>query len=469
MFANSFFTEQILHVDKARTPPRPVHARGSGAHGYFVVTHDVSKYTSAAVFNGIGKKTPVFGRFSPATPNLGGPELNRDIKGLAVKYYTEEGNLDHLCLHLPVYMYRNPTDFDFLVRAQRRNPKTNIMDQTVAWDYRTNRPDIFHLLFWLYSDYTIPNGYRKMDIFPIHAYEIYNKKGERFYVRFNYRTEQGLANLTNVQAQAIASQDQDYFTRDLYNAIENKNYPSWTLEMDVIPFRDLKKLNYNPFDVTKLWEKGTYKTVTIGRLVLDRNVDNWFREVEQSAFNPSNLVPGISGPMDFLFQSRVVSYRDAQDYRLGVNHNKIDINLPKYAKTYLRDGNPPTRYNMKDAPNYLPNSFNGPVPYIDENAPSRRLLVLESYAVDFGNVAEFYNNVLKTEEERIRLARNIAADLVLVQEPVKTRVIKMLSLINETLAERVAAAAVPPTPKKPLMATKETYAPLARCIEVFRP
>ncbi|XP_013190987.1 vegetative catalase-like [Amyelois transitella] len=468
LFTNPFATEQFLHTDKERIPERVVHARGSGAHGYFVVTHDVSKYTAAKVFNVIGKKTPVFGRFSPAIPNKGGTELNRDTKGLAVKYYTEDGNLDHLCLHHPVYFYRNPNDFPSFIRAERRNPKTNLLDSTAAWDFRTLRPDTLHAVLWLFSDYGIPYGYRRMDIFPIHTYELYNKHGERFYARFNYRTEQGLANLTTAESRAISSRDPDYYTRDLYNAIANKDYPSWRLEMDIMSFKDLKKLKYNPFDVTKLWENGTYETVTIGRLVFDKNVDNFFSEVEQSAFNPANLVPGISGPMDFMFTARLVAYRDTQDYRLGVNHNKIDINLPKYAKYYLRDGNAPVRHNMKDAPNYLPNSFNGPLPYIDKIAPSERLLIVDSNAVDLGNAADFYHHVLKTEEERIRLAQNIAANLASVREPIKTRVIEMMSLINPTLGHRVAAT-IPPTPEKPLVATRETYAPLARCIEAFSP
>ncbi|XP_053605078.1 catalase-2-like [Plodia interpunctella] len=466
LFVNPVFTEQILHIDKERIPERIVHARGAGAHGYFVVTHDVSKYTSAAVFNGIGKKTPVFGRFSPSVPNIAGAETIRDTKGLSVKYYTEEGNFDLLSLHHPVYFYRNPSDFDSFVKAERRNPRTNILDATAAWDFRTNRPDSLHAVMWLLSDYGIPDGYRKMDIFPIHTFEIYNKHGDRFYVRFNYRTEQGLANLTTAEAQAVGSVDPDYFTRDLYNAIANKNYPSWRLDMDVIPFNDLTKLSYNPFLLTKLWENGTYETVTIGRLVFNRNVDNWFSEVEQSAFNPANLVPGISGPMDFLFTSRVVSYKDTQDYRLSVNHHNIEINKPKYTKHYLRDGKPPTLHNMKDFPNYFPNSFNGPLPYIDKNAPKERLLILETNAVDFENIAEFYHHVLKTEGERIRLAQNIAENIRFVQEPVKTRVVEMMSLINPTLGKRVAAA-VQPTAKKPRAATSEAYEPLARCMAAF--
>lgn len=461
-------------MDGARIPERVVHAKGYGAHGYFEVTHDVSKYTAADVYNGIGKKTPVFGRFSTSIHNLGGSEVTtRDTKGLSLKYYTREGNLDHLCLHHPVYLYQDPSKFAHFLRAERRNPKTNMFDATMAWDFRTLHPTALHGILWLLSEYGNPDGYRKMDIFPIHTYEIYNKQGERFYVRFNYRTEQGLANLTTAEAMAIGSQDPDYYTRDLYNAIANKNYPSWRLEMDVIPFHGLKKLNYDPFDFTKLWNKGTYHTVTIGRLVFNRIPDNDFRDTEQVALNPANLVPGISGPPDLLFTGRVVAYRDAQDYRLGRNHNNILINRPKYAKNYLRNSVPPVLENMKDAPIYYLNSFNGPMPYVDTSAPKEKVLILQSNAVDLGNAAYFYNHVLRNEAQREVVATNAAASLVTVVPSIAERVIKLMSLINPTLGARIEAtlkelqARTETYHGKPIAATKESYAPLARCMELF--
>lgn len=435
---NEYMMETTMHSDGERIPERVVHAKGGGAYGYFEVTHDVSKYTKADVFNGIGKKTDIFARFSTVVQNLGGRDQERETKGLAVKFYTKEGNLDLVCVNFPVYFYRDPTLFSSFARSFKRNPRTNLIDSNSRFDFITLRPETLHSILWLLSDYGIPDGYRKMDAFPVHTFEIHNKHGDRYYVRFNFRTEQGLANLTTTEAMAIP--DLDYYNRDLYNAIENKNFPSWRLEMDVMSLYDIKHVDYDPFDVIRIWKVGTYKTVTIGRMVLNKNPDNYFRSIEQSAFCPSNLVPGIPGPVDVLFKSRRLAYPDTQNHRLGRNHNKIIVNTPRYAMEYNRDGQPPVKYNMKDIPNYYPNSFNGPVPYVDESIPNEKLILLQSNAVDLEPASNFYNMYVKDEGHRQRLVANAAALSVDVYRFLVKRFLRLLMLTDPDLGRRYRIA-----------------------------
>ncbi|KAL0842337.1 hypothetical protein ABMA28_014462 [Loxostege sticticalis] len=439
LLGNEYLLDSMMHLTHERVPERIVHAKGTAAFGYFEVTHDISKYTKADVFNGIGKKTPLVARFSTADQNLGGPDVVRELKGMAIKMYTKEGNLDFLCLQTPVYLYTDPLYFQTQVHSFKRNPATNVFDRTVTWDFLTTRPSGLHAFLWTQSDFGIPKSYRNIDGFPIQTYELNNRKGERYYVRFNFRTEQGVRNLTEVGV-TNASQDLDYYTRDLYNAIASKNYPSWRLEMDVMTSEGIKHLDFNPFDVTRLWKNGTYHTVQIGRLTLNKNPDNYFKIAELSAFNPANLVPGIPGPPDTLFKGRRLFYRDTQNYRLGINHNKIDVNLPMYAKTYVRDGVPPVNENMRDAPNYYPNSHSGPEPVVDESKPWRHLVVFEYNAVDLAPPAYFYNHVLSDDGQRQRLAEALAAQLATVTQPVQRRSLKMLTLIDKDLGRRVRHA-----------------------------
>ncbi|CAH2240104.1 jg6358 [Pararge aegeria aegeria] len=460
-FSNEYFIDFLTHNDAERIPERVVHASGTGAHGYFEVTHDVSKYTKAEVFNGVGKKTRIFGRFSNAAQNLGGSDLVREQKGLAVKFYTREGNLDLLCINLPVFFYRDPIEFGHFVHSSKRNPRTQLFDPSLRWDYVTKRPDNVHGQLWVQSDFGLPNGYRKMNQFPIHTYEINNKHGDKYYVRFNFISNQGIEFLSDEAAAAIGSRDPDYFKRDLYNAIENGNYPSWNLEMDLITLEEIKKLDYDPFDLTRLWKKGTYKTIPIGRIVFNQNPDNQFRDNELSAFNPGNLVPGIPGPMDNVFRGRRSSYRDTQTHRLGINHNRIEINKPLYWKVYNRDGYAPVRENMRDAPNYYPNSFNGPVPYVDPSRPNSRFVIYEPNAVDLEPASEFYNDFL-TEDQRQRLVNTTVRSLMPVPPDLQKRVIRLYTLTDVDLGTRVAeglkkALRMPPPPPPPVLRLTQHY------------
>ncbi|XP_045769783.1 peroxisomal catalase 1-like [Maniola jurtina] len=436
-FSNQYFINLLTHNNAERIPERNVHAKGGGAYGYFEVTHDVSEYIKSDVFNGIGKKTPIVSRFSPVTPNLGGSDLVREHRGMAVKFFTKEGNLDLVCISFPVFFHKDPIDFPSFVHSRKRNPKTNLMDFSMHWDFVTKRPVTMHAQLWLLSDFGIPNGYRKMNAFAVHTFEVYNKFGKRYFVRFNFRTNQGIENLSTEQAEEIQARDPDYFNRDLYNAIEKKHFPSWTLEMDVLLLEDVTKLDYDPFDITRLWKKGTYKTVPIGCLTLVQNPDNFFKDVELSAYDPGHLVPGIIGGVDDLFRARRFAYRDTQVYRLGVNHNRIEVNNPLYRKVYNRDGVPPVRENMKDAPNYYPNSFNGPVPYVDPNRPKDKFVIYSSNAVDLQPAADFYNKILQCEDQRERLVNNTVTLLLPVSPKLQRRVIRLFSLTDENLGKKV--------------------------------
>ncbi|XP_075975562.1 catalase-like [Anticarsia gemmatalis] len=428
------------HLDRERIPERVVHSKGGGAFGYFEVTHDVSRYTKADVFNGIGKRTPVMARFSTNRQKLGGNDVTRDVRAIALKMYTREGILDFITFHIPIFFYRDPINFSLNGRAFRRNPRTGLFDSMMRWDFMTLRPEVLFSNLFIMQDLGIPDGYRKTDYFPLHVYEIYNKHGERFFVKFNFRTEIGLFNLTNSQAMVIGAEDPDYFNRDLYNSIAAKNYPSWRLEMDILTKEQITQVDFDPFDMTRLWRRGTYRTVTIGRLVMNRRVDNHFKDTEQGAFSPDNLVPGIVGPHDVVFRSRRLFYPDTQNYRLGVNHANIPVNSPLYVKTYSRDGVPPVLDNMRDAPNYQPNSFNGPMPFVDEARPKDLPFVIHSNAIDLQPIAEFYNEILEDDAHRQRVADNVAESLEPVSPALEKRALRLLSLADVDLGRRVRNA-----------------------------
>ncbi|XP_072933003.1 catalase-2-like [Epargyreus clarus] len=436
-YKNQFHVDLMTDFTNPRIPERVVHAKGTGAWGYFEVLHDVSKYTTADIFNGIGKKTPAFVRFSQAIQNLGGYDTGREQKALSVKFFTREGNLDFLSLHTPVYFYKDAINFEPFAAVIKRNPKTFRRDFTALWDFISKKPETLHATFWLLSDYGLPNGYRKADYFPIQTYEIRNKHGDRHFVRFNFRTCQGIENLSDSEANLIIPRDPDYYNRDLYDSIEEKNYPSWDLEMDVLSYDDVRRVNYDPFDVTRLWKRGTYHTIQIGRLTLNRNPDNFFRDVELAALNPSNLVPGIPGPIDSMFRARRFAYRQTQIHRLGINHNRIHVNTPLYREEYNRDGKPPVLENMKDAPMYFPNSFNGPVWYVDESRPKDSLSLLQSKAVDLEVPAEFYHNYVVTEDQKGRFVNNTIAFLLPVAPYIQRRAIRLFTLVDPDLGRRL--------------------------------
>ena len=308
-----------------------MHAKGSGAFGTFTVTHDISKYTKANLFNKIGKETEVFARFSTVAGERGAADAERDIRGFAVKFYTEEGNWDLVGNNTPVFFIRDPLKFPDLNHAVKRDPKTNMRSAKNNWDFWTSLPEAIHQVTITMSDRGIPYSYRHMHGFGSHTFSMFNAKNEKTWVKFHWVSQQGIKNLTDAEAEAIIACDRESHQRDLFESIEKKDFPRWKLFIQVMTEAEADTLPYNPFDITKVWYKEDFPLIEVGVMELNRNPENYFQDVEQAAFAPANIVPGIGFSPDRLLQGRLFSYGDAHRYRLGVNHHQIPVNRPKNA------------------------------------------------------------------------------------------------------------------------------------------
>lgn len=432
---NPFFSDLIKSIGNEPTRLRKVTAKGTGGFGYFEVLNDVTKYTKAKLFERVGKKTPIVVRLS--TSEAASTDFEpMGLRGFAVKFYTEEGNLDLLTSVTPVFFFRDPMLFTLAARAVRRSPKNYLKDYTAAFDQITLYPEALHSFLWMASEFALPRGFRKMNGYAIQCFPLYNKNGEVYYARFSFLTEQGYDSFTLKEAYELGAQDPEFFFRDLYNSIENKNYPSWILQMDVISSHALNVIDYDPFDVTRLWKNGTYHSVTVGRIVLNRNVDNHYAQIERAAYNPANLVPGFDQPPDNLFRGRVIAYSAAQIHRLGINNQYIRVNRPRYHYTYKRNGEEPTLDNMSDIPDYFPNSFNGPSPYVDPAKPDRRIIIRQSKAQDLDQAAQFYNSILRTDKQKQRLVDNIVNHILRVPHPTQKKFGELLEKTDKDLGRR---------------------------------
>lgn len=353
-----WYLEKIGHFNREVIPERRMHAKGAGAFGTFRVTNDITRYTRAALFNRIGKETPVFVRFSTVAGERGAADAERDIRGFAVKFYTEEGNWDLVGNNTPVFFLRDPLKFPDLNHAIKRDPRTGLTNPTSNWDFWTSLPEAFHQVTIVMSDRGIPDGYRHMHGFGSHTFSMLNAANERVWVKFHWICQQGIRNLTDAQAAAIIAKDRDSSTRDLFNAIERGEYPRWKLCIQVMTQEQARNTTYNPFDLTKVWPHGDFPLIEVGEMELNRNPENFFADVEQAAFNPANIVPGISFSPDKMLQGRLFAYGDAQRYRLGVNHMQIPVNRPRCPyHSYHKDGQMRTDGNNGAAINYEPNSF----------------------------------------------------------------------------------------------------------------
>ena len=324
-----WFLEKLAHFDREVIPERRMHAKGSGAFGVFTVTHDITKYTKAKIFSEIGKKTGMFVRFSTVAGERGAADAERDIRGFAMKFYTEEGNWDLVGNNTPVFFLRDPLKFPDLNHAVKRDPRTNLRSAKNNWDFWSSLPEALHQVTITMSDRGIPLSYRHMDGFGSHTYSMINAAGERVWVKFHFKTQQGIQNLTDAEAEAIVAKDRESHQRDLYEAIERGDFPKWTMYVQVMPETDAEKYRLHPFDLTKVWYKSDYPLIEVGEFELNRNPENFFADVEQSAFAPSNLVPGISASPDKMLQARLFNYADAQRYRLGVNYHQIPVNAAR--------------------------------------------------------------------------------------------------------------------------------------------
>ncbi|MBC7465744.1 MAG: catalase [Bdellovibrio sp.] len=354
--------EKLAHFNRERIPERVVHAKGSGAHGTFTVTHDISKYTRANIFSKLGKKTDLFLRFSTVAGEKGSADTERDPRGFAIKFYTEEGIWDIVGNNTPVFFERDPLKFPDFIHSQKRDPQTGYKNPKRMWDYWSKSPEGLHQITTLFSDRGLPDGYRHMHGFGSHTFSFLNSDGERFWVKFHFKTQQGIKNLTPQRAAELAGSDPDYAGRDLFEAIERKDFPKWNLKIQVMPELEADTYHINPFDLTKVWPHQDYPLIDVGVLELNRNPENYFAEVEQVAFSPSNVPPGIGFSPDKMLQGRLFAYPDAQRYRIGANYQHLPVNRPLNAiHSYQRDGAMRFDGNSGRLDNYEPNSFGGPV------------------------------------------------------------------------------------------------------------
>uniref|UniRef100_R4GCJ7 Catalase n=1 Tax=Anolis carolinensis TaxID=28377 RepID=R4GCJ7_ANOCA len=427
---DAVFIDEMAHFDRERIPERVVHAKGAGAFGYFEVTHDITQYCKATVFEHIGKRTPIAIRFSVVAGESGSADTVRDPRGFAMKFYTEEGNWDLVGNNTPIFFIRDAILFPSFIHSQKRNPQTHLKDPDMVWDFWSLLPESLHQVSFLFSDRGIPDGFRHMHGFGSHTFKLVNASGEAVYCKFHSKTDQGIKNLTVEEAEKLASKDPDYSLRDLYNAIANGDYPSWSFYIQVMTFEQAENFPFNPFDVTKVWPHGDYPLIPVGKIVLNRNPVNYFAEVEQLAFDPSNMPPGIEPSPDKMLQGRLFSYQDTHRHRLGPNYLQIPVNCPYQTQVanYHRDGLMCISGNQGGAPNYYPNSFSGPVDH--PNLKNSHVYISgdvqrfnSANEDNVSQVQDFYTKVL-TEEERKRLCENIAGHLKDAQLFIQKRAVK---------------------------------------------
>lgn len=353
-----WYLEKLAHFDREVIPERRMHAKGSGAYGTFTVTHDITKYTKAKIFSEIEKKTEMFVRFSTVAGERGAADAERDIRGFAMKFYTEEGNWDLVGNNTPVFFLRDPLKFPDLNHVVKRDPRTNMRSAKNNWDFWTSLPEALHQVTITMSDRGIPLSYRHMHGFGSHTFSMINAKNERVWVKFHLVCQQGIKNLTDAEAEAIIAKDRESNQRDLYESIERGDYPKWKMYIQVMTEEQANNMPYNPFDLTKVWYKKDFPLIEVGYFELNRNPENYFAEVEQAAFNPANVVPGIGFSPDKMLQGRLFSYGDAQRYRLGVNHHQIPVNAPRCpVNSYHRDGQMRVNNNAGSTIGYEPNSY----------------------------------------------------------------------------------------------------------------
>lgn len=353
-----WFLEKLAHFDRERIPERVVHAKGSGAYGTFTVTHDISRYTRARIFAEVGKQTPLFLRFSTVAGERGAADAERDVRGFAIKFYTDEGNWDLVGNNTPVFFIRDPLKFPDFIHTQKRDPKTNLRNATAAWDFWSLNPESLHQVTILMSDRGLPQNYRQQHGFGSHTYSFVNDAGERFYVKFHFKSQQGIACYTDGEAAELVGRDRESAQRDLFQNIEQGQFPRWTLKVQVMPEAEAATYHINPFDLTKVWPHADYPLIEVGVLELNKNPENYFAEVEQAAFTPANVVPGIGFSPDKMLQGRLFSYGDTHRYRLGINHHQIPVNAPRCPfHSFHRDGMGRVDGNGGATLNYEPNSF----------------------------------------------------------------------------------------------------------------
>ncbi|WP_300559891.1 catalase [Companilactobacillus sp.] len=407
--------EKLAHFDRERIPERVVHAKGAGAKGIFVLENDMSKYTKADLFNGVGKETPILMRFSQVAGEKGYPDTYRDVRGFSAKFYTQEGNYDIVGNNTPVCFVHDPLKFPDFIHSQKRDPQTNRRSQKMQWDFWSHSPESLHQVTYLMGDRGLPASYREMNGYGSHTFKWVNKDGEQFWIKYHLISDQGVKNMSNEAAAQMSSEDTDFLQNDLFDAIEQKNYPSWTMYVQILPYAEGLTYKWDIFDVTKVVSHKDYPLIKVGKLTLNENPTNNFTDIEEAAFSPANFVPGIEPSPDKLLQGRLFSYKDTQRYRLGVNFEDLPVNRPlNEVHNYERDGYMKAD-NQGSEGNYEPNSFDGPKEDHDASvAPVQAEGIIGnqpySYKVDNTSQAgDLYR--LFSDDEKERLIGNVASGL----------------------------------------------------------
>lgn len=440
--------EKLARFDRERIPERSPHAKGSGAFGELRVTEDVSQYTKAKLFQK-GQKTPMLARFSTVAGELGSPDTWRDVRGFALKFYTEEGNYDIVGNNTPIFFLRDPMKFADFIHSQKRLPDSGLRDATMQWDFWTLSPESAHQVAYLMGPRGLPKTWRHMNGYSSHTYMWVNEAGERSWVKYHFHTQQGVEYLSNEDATRIAGEDADAHRKDLFEAIKNGDFPKWDVSVQIMPYENAKTYRFNPFDLTKTWSKKDYPLIKVGEFELNQNPVNHFAQIEQAAFSPSNLVPGIGFSPDKMLLGRVFSYPDAQRNRLGTNYNQLPVNRPvNDVNTYSKEG-AMEFFHSSDAPVYAPNSFGRA--YQDEQGPvdngweSDGEMVRAAYTLhdeddDFGQAGTLVREVF-SDEEREEFVKTVAGTLDTVIEPVLSRVFEYWKNVDQEIGERIEKAA----------------------------
>ncbi|EGR30659.1 hypothetical protein IMG5_126640 [Ichthyophthirius multifiliis] len=437
--------DKLAHFDRERIPERVVHAKGAGAHGYFEVTHDIKKYCKAKLFDTIGKRTPLFTRFSTVGGEKGSADTERDPRGFAVKMYTEEGNWDMVGNNTPVFFIRDPSKFPDFIHTQKRNPQTNLKCANMFWDFLSQVPESSHQVTILFSDRGTPDGYRHMNGYSSHTFKMVNEDGETFWVKFHFKTDSGIKNLTAEQANKLKSDNPDYSTQDLFQHIANGNQASWSVFLQVMPVNDGYKYRWNIFDITKVWPHSDYPLIPVGKMVLNRNPENYFAETEQSAFSPSHLVPGIEPSLDKMLQGRLFSYPDTHRHRLGGNYDQIPINCPYRAKVSngQRDGFMVVNGNQGSKPNYEPSSFHKFITRPETKLSTQRVTGLVGRFKpahpndDFSQPGALYRKIMN-EQQRNNTVQNILGNLKNANRDIQERQIKIFYKCDAEYGQKIA-------------------------------
>ncbi|MBC8448719.1 MAG: catalase [Chloroflexi bacterium] len=446
LLQDHFLIEKLAHFNRERIPERVVHAKAAGAHGTLTVTQDITRFCKAKLFLEIGKKTEMVGRFSTVAGEKGSADTVRDVRGFALKFYTEEGNWDMVGNNTPVFFIRDAIKFPDFIHTQKRDPQTNTRSDTMMWDFWSQVPESLHQVTILFSDRGIPQGIPYMNGYGSHTYSFINADNERFWVKFHFKTEQGIECITQEEADRIAGKDPDYHTRQLFEAIERGEYPRWRFYAQIMPEAEAETYRWNPFDLTKVWPHGDYPLFEIGILELNRNPQNYFAEVEQAAFSPANVVPGISFSPCKMLQARIFAYADAHRYRLGVNSDRLPVNAPRATKLvnpYQRDGHMRFDDNAGAAVNYEPNRFGGPVadpafsePPLKISGDADRYEQKRGVDDDYIQPGNLY--MLMPLDEQQRLVENIVGSLKKVPKEIQEKMVEHFSRADSAYGAGVA-------------------------------